>query len=73
MTLDVEGLRPKLFSEEAYRCLDELRRFHHVFRKAYTIELDPQRIAIVIAQSQRLQALYRSELDRFKGFLDSLE
>ena len=74
ITLDVEGLRPKLLSVEAYRCLDELRRFRHVFRKAYyTIELDPQRIAIVIVQAQRLQALYRSELDRFKGFLDSLE
>lgn len=72
MTLDIEGLRPKLLSAETYRCLDELRRFRHVFRNAYTIELDPQRIAIVIAQAQRLQALYQTELDQFKTFLDSL-
>ncbi|NJN21473.1 MAG: hypothetical protein HC812_10190 [Leptolyngbya sp. RL_3_1] len=32
MTLDVEGFRPKLLSTEAYRALDELRRFRHVFR-----------------------------------------
>lgn len=72
MTLDVEGLRPKLLSAEAYRCLDELRRFRHVFRNAYTIELDSQRIAIVIAQAQRLQKLYKADLDQFKAFLDSL-
>ena len=55
MTLDVEGFRPKLLSVEAYQALDELRRFRHVFRNAYTIELDPQRMEIVITQAQRLQ------------------
>jgi hypothetical protein len=72
MTLDVEGLRPKLLSTEVYQCLDELRRFRHVFRNAYTSELDPQRIAIVISQAQRLQNLYKADLDQFKVFLNSL-
>jgi hypothetical protein len=44
----------------------------HVFRNAYTIKLDPQRIAIVIAQAQCLQKLYKADLDQFKAFLDSL-
>ncbi|PSB21360.1 hypothetical protein C7B61_02270 [filamentous cyanobacterium CCP1] len=73
MTLDVEGLRPHLFSLEAYFCLDELRRFRHVFRNAYTISLDPQRTTLVVAQAQRLKELYKLELDEFKAFLDSLE
>ncbi len=72
MTLDVEGLRPKLLSDEVYQCLDELRRFRHVFRNAYTIELDPQRVAIVIAQAQRLRNSYPPDIKRFKAFLDSL-
>ncbi|MEM9120046.1 MAG: hypothetical protein AAGD09_19490 [Cyanobacteria bacterium P01_F01_bin.56] len=72
MTLDVEGLRPKLLSSEAYECLDELRRFRHVFRNAYTIELDPQRIAIVIAQARRLQKIYPLDFNEFKTFLDAL-
>ena len=72
MTLDVEGLRPKLLSTEAYQCLDELRRFRHLFRNAYTIELDPQRIVIVITQAQRLQKIYQSDFKEFKAFLDSL-
>jgi hypothetical protein len=33
MTLDVEGLRPKLLNIEVYQCLDELRRFRHVFQQ----------------------------------------
>ncbi len=31
MTLDIEGIRPRLLSPETFDCLDELRRFRHVF------------------------------------------
>lgn len=72
MTLDVEGLRPKLLSPESYQYLDELRRFRHVFRNAYTRELDPQRVVIVINQAQKLQELYKADLSQFKDFLNSL-
>jgi hypothetical protein len=73
MTLDIEGLRPKLLSAEVYQCLDELRRFRHVFRSAYTMKLDPQKTAIVITQAQRLQILYPSDFIQFKTFLDSMK
>ncbi|MEM6835854.1 MAG: hypothetical protein AAF609_03280 [Cyanobacteria bacterium P01_C01_bin.120] len=72
MTLDIEGLRPRLLSAEVYQCLDELRRFRHVFRNAYAIELDPQRVALVNAQAQRLQKLYPADVEQFKAFLDAL-
>lgn len=72
MTLDIEGIRPKLWSEASYQELDELRRFRHVFRNGYTINLDPQRIAIVINQAQRLRELYKADLEQFKAFLDAL-
>lgn len=72
MTLDIESIRPRLLSAEVYQCLDELRRFRHVFRNAYTIELDPQRMAIVITQAQKLEKLYKTDLSQFKAFLDSL-
>jgi len=73
MTLDIEGIRPKLWSEPAYQALNELRRFRHVFRNAYTLELDPQRIAIVLGEAQRLYSLYPLDLDQFKTFLEALE
>lgn len=31
MTLDVEGIRPRLFSKATYQHLNRLRRFRHVF------------------------------------------
>jgi len=72
MTLDVEGLRSHLFSQETYICLDELRRFRDVFRNAYTIALDPQRTSLVVEKAQHLEELYKPELEQFKAFLDSL-
>lgn len=73
MTLDIEGIRPKLWCSETYKSLDELRRFRHIFRHAYTIELDPQRMMIVIVQAQHLHHAYRADLDQFKAFLDTLD
>lgn len=72
MTLDIEGIRPRLWYSETYKSLDELRRFRHIFRHAYTIELDPQRMMVVVIQAQRLQRLYRADLDQFKAFLNTL-
>lgn len=72
MTLDIEGFRPHLLSPEMYNCLDELRRFRHLFRNAYRLELDAERLAIVFKHAQRLRRLYPAELARFDAFLDSL-
>ncbi len=72
MTLDIEGFRPHLLSREMYHCLDELRRFRHLFRNAYGIELDAERLAIVFNHAQRLRRLYPAELACFDAFLDSL-
>ncbi|MEY2978066.1 MAG: hypothetical protein ACO31I_02805 [Prochlorotrichaceae cyanobacterium] len=72
MTLDIPGIRPKLWSEDSYTALNELRRFRHVFRHAYTIDLDSQRIAMVMAEAQSLQRLYPADLEQFNRFLDAL-
>jgi hypothetical protein len=39
MTLEIEGVRPRVIGSECYHALDELRRFWHLFRHAYTLEL----------------------------------
>ncbi|MEK7784215.1 MAG: hypothetical protein AAB658_02160 [Chloroflexota bacterium] len=72
MTLDVPGMRPRLISDNAHECLDELRRFRHVFRSAYTVSLDKDRLQLVIQRVQRLQTLYPDELAQFQKFLDQL-
>ena len=55
MTLDIEGFRPPLISQSAYDALDELRRFRHLFRSAYRIHLDPERLALARAKARLLE------------------
>lgn len=72
MTQDIEGIRPRLFSDETFYCLNELRSFRHVFRSAYGISLDPDRLALVFHRAQVLLTLYPEDVAKFKAFLESL-
>ncbi len=72
MTLDIEGVRPRLLSAQAYDSLDELRRFRHVFRSAYRLRLDADRLALVYRKARALDQVYRTDIQQFIGFLDDL-
>ena len=72
MTLDIEELRPRLLGDEAYDNLDELRRFRHLFRSAYRLRLDAERLALVYKKAQVLEQIYQADIERFLAFLDSL-
>lgn len=73
MTMDIEGIRPRLLNSETFDCLDELRRFRHVFRSAYTVSLHPERLALVWDKAQRLRTVYRDDFARFVAYLDQLD
>lgn len=72
MRLDIEGIRPRLLSDEAYDALDELRRFRHLFRSAYRSRLDLERLILVHNKASRLRHVYTADIERFVDFLDSL-
>lgn len=72
MTLDIEGVRPHLLSAQAYDSLDELRRFRHVFRSAYRLQLDADRLALVHRKARALEQVYKADIQQFVGFLDDL-
>jgi len=65
MKLSIEGVRPALLSEESYKLLDSLRAFRHFFRHAYSYELDPKKVALVVEDALKLRGLYQPEIDRF--------
>jgi hypothetical protein len=69
MTLDIPGLRPRFVSPEAYDLLDELRRFRHVFRSAYTMTLDLERLAVVLKKAHELERIYPQDFKHFGDFL----
>ena len=72
MTLDIEGLRPRMLSDKAYDGLDELRRFRHLFRSAYRLRLHAERLQLVHKKAIALEGVYQDDIERFLAFLDSL-
>jgi len=73
MTLEIEGVRPRVIGPEDYDALDELRRFRHIFRHAYALELDWERMELVLHKlDSGLRPGYREEFNAFLQFLEEL-
>lgn len=73
MRLDLTPLRPAVIDAEAYEKLDELRRFRHVFRTNYGLDLDPLRLRVVLQRALELKPLYLPQIERFLEFLRGVE
>lgn len=73
MRLDLTPVRPAVIDAEAYEKLDEMRRFRHVFRTLYGVELDPLRLGVVLHRALELKPLYRIQIERFLEFLRGIE
>ena len=69
MAISIEGIRPSLVSQESYALLDNLRSFRHLFRHAYSYELDIRKVRIVLDDAMKLREIYRKDINTF---LDSL-
>lgn len=72
MMINIEGVRPSLVSEESYVYLNELRGFRHVFRHAYTFELETGRIIALAEKSLKLRETSRRGLKKFKEKLKEM-
>lgn len=69
MRLDLSPMRPAVIDDAAYVALDELLRFRHLFRSAYSARLDAGRLALVLRAAEELRSLYRPQIERFLEFL----
>ena len=65
MAISIEGVRPLLFSRESYALLDSLRSFRHLFRHAYSYELDVRKVRIVVEDANKLKDIYRKDITIF--------
>jgi len=65
MKMSIEGVRPALLSETSYKLLDSLRAFRHVFRHAYSYELDPKKLGLVVEDALKLRRLHQGEINHF--------
>ncbi|MCX8124803.1 MAG: hypothetical protein N3F66_11680 [Spirochaetes bacterium] len=71
MSISIEGIRPKLISEETLMLLDNLRSFRHFFRHAYSYELDKRKINIVLEDALKLQKIYKNDITAFLNVLEN--
>lgn len=65
MTLSIKGIRPSLLSKESYILLDNLRAFRHLFRHAYSYEIDKRKIKMVLDDAAELKKIYRNDIEIF--------
>jgi hypothetical protein len=73
MRLDLTPVRPAVIDADAYEKLDEMRRFRHVFRTLYGVELDPLRLGVALRKALELKPLYRAQIEKFLEFLRGIE
>lgn len=72
MSLDIPSVRPPVISRESYIALNELRGFRHLFRNAYLLQFDPDRLNLVLRAAFELKVTYPADIDRFLDFLERL-
>ncbi len=72
MASDIPGVRPAVISESCCLTLDELRRFRHLVRNVYAMNLVPEKMAGLVSALPGLWPRLRDELLAFSRFLEAL-
>ena len=73
ITEDLPSLRPAVISQETATTLDEFRRFRHLVRNVYTINLVPEKMGGLIEALPELWPKLRAELLAFADYLEALD
>ena len=69
---DVPNVRPAVLDSDSALALDEFRRFRHLVRNIYTMNLVPSRMALLIEAAPDLWPTVKAELLAFADFLADL-
>jgi hypothetical protein len=72
MTRDVPAVRPAVIGRDSSLALDEFRRFRHLVRNVYTIDLTSDKMAGLMSALSELWSRLRAELLAFADFLEAL-
>lgn len=65
MQLGLRGIRPAFLPGETIPSVRELKGFRHLFRHAYDLELDPDRLAAVLGHAERVAAAFPGWCETF--------
>ena len=66
MKIPIDGVRPELLSDDSFTILDEMRGFRHVFRHAYSYELDAERVLRISEKAVLLKDIFDKNYASFR-------
>ena len=69
MTLDIDGIRIAVISDDTYRLLTELMRFRHFKRYYFELDYDWDKLDYLQSKFKRLRQHLPGELQHFSEFL----
>ena len=69
MTIPVEGIRPRVISDELAADLDEFLAFRHLFRNIYGYELKGGRIGFLAGRLEEVAGKFKKEVREFVAIL----
>lgn len=72
MAQGVVDVRPAVISQGSARILDEFRRFRHLVRNVYTMNLSPEKVGRLIEALPEHWPVIRAELLAFADFLEAM-
>lgn len=72
MAMEVPGIRPAILTGQALPALRELLAFRHFFRHAYSVPLDPVRLANLSRAAVAVRPLLQSDFERLDRWLEAL-
>lgn len=70
MSLELSGLRPRLFSVELLNLLNEFKGFRHVFRNVYGINIDSKKELVLLKKMSKTSKLLRRDIAAFLSIMD---
>jgi hypothetical protein len=73
MSKDLPSLRPAVVSQKTITALDEFRRFRHLVRNVYTVNLVPERMKGLMEALPTLWPTLQAELLAFADYLEALD
>ncbi|NLK34525.1 MAG: hypothetical protein GX301_03625 [Gracilibacteraceae bacterium] len=70
MSLELNGLRPRLFSVELLNLLNEFKGFRQVFRNVYGINIDSKKEIVLLKKLSKTSKLLRKDIAAFLSIMD---
>jgi len=72
MALEIEEVRPAFLSKKSRDCLDELRKFRHVYRFSYAFELDWEKMLIAVKRWHGGSVFIYKDIEEFLKKIDQI-